>query len=369
MRSLARSLAHRVRATIAWTDRRRIAWAGLPAGGHVQVSYGYRHLSRPSDVEVGGIVKLQGLQREFPNSPRRFNVLYLVSSRLPEAPVALGRATKRKGARIVVNQNGVAYAGWYGPGWEQVNAPMAELLGLADHVFYQSEFCRLCADRFLGQPAGRSEVLHNAVDTTRFAPAPQERRPLTLLIGGTQQQWYRVDVALQVLARVSRDVPEARLLVAGRLRWKAAGRSGQLKEARARAREFGVDDRVTFLGPYSQADAPAIFHRGDLLLHPKYNDPCPTTVIEAMAAGLPIVYSKSGGVPELVGGEAGIGVPSELDFERDHPPSPDALAEAVLAVAGARERFAAAARERAVERFDVRRWVARHAEVFQGLVA
>ena len=60
--------------------------------------------------------------------------------------------------------------------------------------------------------------------------------------------------------------------------------------------------------------------RADLLLHTKYNDPCPTVVLEAMASGLPVVYSASGGVPELVGEEAGVGIPAPFDWEHDHPP-------------------------------------------------
>jgi glycosyltransferase involved in cell wall biosynthesis len=200
-----------------------------------------------------------------------------------------------------------------------------------------------------------------------FTPATEESaRPLTLLLGGTQYQRYRIDLALQTLAAISNTIPDARLIVTGKLRW--SGNSAPDQWARDRARSLGVFDRVEFVGPYSQQQAPEIFRRADVLLHPKYNDPCPTTVIEAMACGLPVVYSRTGGVPELVSDDAGVGVASPISFDEDHPPSAEALAAAVLTVTSDRERYAERARARAVEHFDVKPWVERHATVFNELV-
>ena len=351
---------------MAWRHRVSVALAGLPTDRRPHVSYGHRRLPRVEDVDVGGIVKLQGLERLFPNEASRFNLLYLVTSRLPDGAVPLAQTAKRKGARIVVNQNGVAYPAWHGPGWERVNTPMRELLALADHVIYQSEFCRVSADRFLAPRQGPSEILYNCADTTRFTPSdPAPSRPLTLLLGGTQYQWYRVDVALQVLERVARTVADVRLVITGRLQW--TGDRTPIDQARDRAHGLGVLDRVEFLGAYTQRDAPEIFRRADILIHTKYNDPCPTTVIEAMASGLPVAYSRSGGVPELVGDAAGIGIDAPAGWDRDHPPDADAMAQAVETIAADHTSYAAAARRRAVERFDLQPWVDRHRVLFDDL--
>ena len=132
--------------------------------------------------------------------------------------------------------------------------------------------------------------------------------------------------------------------------------------------ELGLAGRVELVGEYDQRDAPALFRRAHLLLHTKVLDPCPTLVLEAMACGLPVVYPASGGTVELVGDEAGVGVPHPVSWERDEPPEPEAMADAVERVVGDLAVFGAAARARAVERFALEPWLERHAELFARLV-
>ncbi|MFL6029926.1 MAG: hypothetical protein ACJ74D_07850, partial [Gaiellaceae bacterium] len=83
---------------------------------------------------------------------------------------------------------------------------------------------------------------------------------------------------------------------------------------------------------------------------------------------LPVVYAASGGTVELVGDEAGIGVPHPESWERDEPPAAGAFADAVRRVLAERERYATAARRRAVERFALGPWLDRHDAVFRDVV-
>jgi glycosyltransferase involved in cell wall biosynthesis len=225
-------------------------------------------------------------------------------------------------------------------------------------VLYQSEFSKLSSDLFLGEPTVSWEILPNAVDVELFTPAPT--RPPdgpVLILGGDQTQAYRIDLALRTFALVRGRHADARLLVTGRLVSPVAPLADQL----------GIADRIELVGEYDQRAWPDILRRGHLLLHTKVKDPCPTLVIEAMAAGLPVVHPASGGTVELVGGEAGAGVPHPESWERDEPPSPEAMADAVDRVLGDLDRFSAAARARAVERFALEPWLERHAELFARL--
>jgi glycosyltransferase involved in cell wall biosynthesis len=328
------------------------------------VFYGYRRIPGLGERTHGGMIKIQRMQPTFPNSRRRFDTLYLVSSAVPEGASMMAWLARRRGRRFVWNQDGVAYRGWHGPGWEETNAHLARLLRGADHVFYQSEFCKRAADLFLGPPRGTWEVLYNPVDTGEFAPtdtAPDGT--LVLLLGGSQDQRYRFESAVATLARLLRRGVRARLMVTGRLGW------GPLDDAASEAARLlskhGVAGQVDLLGPYAQRDAPAILRRAHILLHTKYNDPCPGIVLESLSCGLPVVYSASGGVPELVGAEAGIGVPAELSWEEPIVPDPDALADGVLRVLASWPQFSRAARRRAVERFDIGPWLERHHRVFE----
>jgi glycosyltransferase involved in cell wall biosynthesis len=351
-----------LRKTLALLPRWLRLVRGRPVAGAPRPFYGQVRMPGRQDVVGGGLVKFQRLAQAIPDTASGFNVLYLGSNTLPPDWRPLLALARRRGIPLVWNQDGVAYPGWHGPGWERVNEPMRRGLHEARHVFFQSAFCKVGADRFLGERQGSWEVLHNAVDTGFFVPAADPpTRPLTLLLGGNQYQRYRLETALRTLALL----PDARLLVSGTLSWG----SGAPAEGVRLAGELGVRDRVEWLRSYRRSEAPAIYARADVLLHTKYNDPCPTTVVEALACGLPVAYSGSGGVPELVGDEAGVGVPAPLDWERDHPPAPEALAEAVTTIRDRLEERRAAARDRAVARFDLAPWVERHRAVFAEVVA
>ena len=342
------------RAAVRWA---RLIVSGKPQPG-VHVFYGHDRVPAPGARVAGGTAKIQKLAERFPNAPVGFSLVYLGSNLLPRDLGPLLWLARRRGIPVVLNQDGVAYPGWAGEATHRINAPMRRALLAADHVLYQSEFAKLSADSFLGEARGSWDVLPNAVDVDRFTPAeaPPGGGPV-LLLGGDQTQQYRVELALRTLAAFIPIHPGAQLLVTGRL----------VAPIEPLVEELGLTGRVRVLGEYAQRDAPDVFRQAHLLLHTKVNDPCPTLVLEAMACGVPVVYPASGGTVELVGEEAGVGVPHPDSFERDEPPAPDELAEGVARVLADLTTYAAAARTRAVERFALEPWLDRHAELFAEL--
>ena len=136
----------------------------------VRVFYGHDRVPAPGERAAGGTAKAQKLAELFPNDATGFSLLYLGSTWLPRDLAPLLWLARRRGAPIVVNQDGVGYPGWAGERTEDVNRPLAKALLAADHVVYQSEFSRRSADLFLGEPRGSWEILPNAVDVRHFTP-------------------------------------------------------------------------------------------------------------------------------------------------------------------------------------------------------
>jgi glycosyltransferase involved in cell wall biosynthesis len=364
-----RGLPNRLRTAFETRARHRaIARAARAPSDQPSISYGFDHVPGPGEIAYGGLVKFQSLQTGFPNAPRDFNALYLASSFLPPDAEALIALARRRGAAVAWNQNGVGYPAWAGTRTESFNARIRPGYLEADFVFFQSEFCRTSSEVWLGRRDRPGEVLYNPVDTERFTPAATAPDGLVVLLAGNQYERYRVETALRTFAVLARERSDARFVVTGTLSWgpdHRANREWTLKLAA----ELGLGDRLELRGPYTQAEAPELYRSAHLLLHTKVNDPCPGVVIEAMASGLPVVYAASGGVPELVGGSAGIGIPTPLDWEKQVVPSAEEMARAALAVLKDREAFSEAARTRAVQRFDVGPWIARHAAVFERLLS
>lgn len=116
---------------------------------------------------------------------------------------------------------------------------------------------------------------------------------------------YNVACSIRAFARVQEAVPEAELVVAGEGRERAA-LEGLVASLRLR--------NVRFVGRVAHGDMPALYDAADVFLNSPDLDNMPSSIIEAYAAGLPVVTTDAGGIPYIVRHEAtGMMVPTGDD--------------------------------------------------------
>ena len=347
---------------VARYGRAATRWARLLAGGRaapgLRVFYGWDSIPGPGEPVAGGTAKLQKLAERWPNRPTDFSLLYLGTTYLPRDLRPLVWLARRRRARIVVNQDGVAYPGWAGERTEALNVPLRRAVQAADHVVYQSEFSKRSSDGFLGEPRGSWEILPNAVDVDRFTPSEPPADGPVVLLGGDQTQAYRLELALETFRHVLDAHPGARLLVAGRLVSDPEPTMQRLGLVRSRRVPRAVRAGRGPGGVPPSARPPP--HEGQRPL-PDDGD---------RGAGLR--------PPRRVRGERRDGRAGRRRGRRRRAASRRVRARRAsggrrarlgrLAVLADRARYAAAARERAVARFALSDWLARHAALFASLV-
>ena len=106
-----------------------------------------------------------------------------------------------------------------------------------------------------------------------------------------------------------------------------------------------------------------------MLLHLKYMDPCPNVVIEAMACGLPVIGSDSGGMEDLVQANGGILLPVSNSWEKLFYPSVADLCDAIIKVGESIADWRLKARQHAAEHFSSVDWLESHDRLFSTLPA
>ncbi len=140
----------------------------------------------------------------------------------------------------------------------------------------------------------RVHRIPNFIDLGYYPYRPRRAFRPELLWVRSLHRLYRPDTAIQTLALLTRQYPDARLWMVG------PDKDSSLSRCRALAARYGVGERVSFTGLLSKADWTALSDRCDFFLNTAAADNMPVSVIEAMALGLPVVSSRVGGIPHLL---------------------------------------------------------------------
>ncbi|MBI5950654.1 MAG: glycosyltransferase family 4 protein [Chloroflexi bacterium] len=260
---------------------------------------------------------------------------------------------RRRGIRVVQRLDGVNWVQrvkWSGVKYtvraEYGNWILAFIRNnFADRVVYQSQFIRKWWEDWYGTAKSPATVIINGVDLQTYTPEGENERPAgvnrMLLLEGSLARglnsglFHAVSVAEKLADKYLMEVVVA----------------GTVDEATQRRLQSKAP--VKFLGTVPRADIPRLARSSHLMYCAEVNPPCPNSVIEALACGLPVIGFDSGSLKELVTDDAGCIVPYGANPWKLETPDISTLAASAGKIFEKQSQFRAAARTRAESVFSL----------------
>ncbi|MBD3368055.1 MAG: glycosyltransferase [Candidatus Eisenbacteria bacterium] len=329
------------RVTLVASDREEVdGWLASVESDGVRVVRAAPH----REIDRRAVERFSELLRGFP--------LVHVNKTAPRNSLPVIPAARRAGARHLVTTEHIVRppVSHYPLGATVLTGLVRRTNRMVDRIIVVSEDSRRRYLRSYRPPADKVVAIHNGIDLTRFqkvGPRDEVRAELGLdasdlaaTVVGRLTPGKGHDTLLDAAPAVLEAVPSLRLLLVG---------NGPLEEeTRARADALGLGERVLFTG--FRDDVPDLLAASDLFVLPSHGESFPLTVLEAMAAGLPVIASDVGGICEAVDhGRSGLLVPAA---------EPEALADALRRLggdAGLRREMGERGRVRVERDFDERR--------------
>ena len=230
---------------------------------------------------------------------------------------------------------------------------LRRIVRAADYVLAPSAEIRDVALELYPHP--RSEVLTNAVDTTRFRPAEGTRSGSRTRIIVPRRLYAKngVEYFVRAMPRILESVDAEAWVI---------GDGPERERLVALARQLHLTDRVRLLGARPNDEMPELLAQGDVVVIPSLMEATSVAALEAMSCGLPVAASRVGGLPEIVDEEVG------TLFE---PGDPVGLADSVVRLIRATDRRerGVKARERVADRWSLDRLVERHVAIYSELLS
>jgi glycosyltransferase involved in cell wall biosynthesis len=164
------------------------------------------------------------------------------------------------------------------------------LMNDTDLFLFESAFARDTYQRTIGTPEGLVRCVFNGVTANEFDPVAKAEDATDLIYVGEFRHIKGADLLIDAVARLRVDGRPVTLTL--------AGDGEESARLRAHVERLGLGDAIRFIG---HVKARFGFSKGSLLVVPSRGDSMPYVVIEAAAAGIPMVAAKVGGIPEIFG--------------------------------------------------------------------
>ena len=183
------------------------------------------------------------------------------------------------------------------------------LMNATDLFLFESAFARDTYQRLVGTPNGVVRCVFNGVTPEEFEPVVTADDATDICYVGEFRHIKGADLLIDAVARLHDQGRKVTLTLGGDGEETAA--------LKAQVERLGLNDAIRFIG---HVKARYGFSKGRLLVVPSRGDSMPYVVIEAGAAGIPMIAARIGGIPEIFGTD------SPALFA---PSNPEAMAEAI----------------------------------------
>ena len=164
------------------------------------------------------------------------------------------------------------------------------LMNDTDLFLFESAFARDTYQRTIGTPKGLVRCVFNGVTADEFDPVTKAGDATDLLYVGEFRHIKGADLVIDAVARLRADGRPVTLTL--------AGDGEETANLKAQVERLGLGEAVRFIG---HVKARYGFSKGSLLVVPSRGDSMPYVVIEAAAAGIPMIGANVGGIPEIFG--------------------------------------------------------------------
>jgi glycosyltransferase involved in cell wall biosynthesis len=165
------------------------------------------------------------------------------------------------------------------------------LLPITDAIVFESDFARDAFHRLIGKPKCPDLVIHNGLTPAEFEPVATQPDAADFVFIGEFRELKGIHYLLEALAGVSAPGGRPATMV-------MAGGGPDFDRFKAEIEELGLTQRVQLLGV---KPARAVLPHGRIAVVPSLAESLPYVVLEAAAAGLPVIATRVGGIPEIFG--------------------------------------------------------------------
>ncbi|MBW2972235.1 glycosyltransferase family 4 protein [Candidatus Woesearchaeota archaeon] len=245
-----------------------------------------------------------GMKKELKN----FDIINAHNHRSYQTEIAF-KAAKKAGKPFIINVHGSLYGyDHYLNGLAKLPYIVYDLFGgkkivrKADAVIVNSKEEVQDALRY-GVKKEKIHVLPSGIDVKEYEPLPKDNEVITILFVGRISRNRNLEPIIKAAALLKKKGLDKKLrlvIVGGEVKSSDTSRSGYLYELNEMAEDLGVKDIVEFAGEKKDAELRKQYRTADIFVYTSLSENFGQTMLEAAAAGLPLICTKVGIAPELI---------------------------------------------------------------------